>query len=118
MDELFGSLAFKKVPTVEIVKKRDSKEKKTTSESKRPKLLDDVLSGVNPPSFVPSHTTDGTILDCLKKEEYRSASHVLKHGRLNLRCSQMEKQFRIYYIGNVKGNQHILFQKTFQCIRR
>ena len=59
MDALISTLAFRKVPTVEIDKKRKPS---TTSEKqsvKRPRLLTEVLEGEVEPSLVPSHTTEG-----------------------------------------------------------
>lgn len=59
MEDLLNCFAFKKVPTVERTRKRDFQKEAQDESGKKPKLLQDILSGENPPSFVPSYTTKG-----------------------------------------------------------
>ena len=60
MEALLSTLAFRRVPTVERTRKRKKEEQDSEQVSrKRPKLLEDILSGENPPSLVPSYTSKG-----------------------------------------------------------
>lgn len=59
MDALISTLAFRKVPTVEIDKKRKSSTSLEKQSVKRPRLLAEVLEGEVEPSLVPSHTAEG-----------------------------------------------------------
>ena len=60
MEALLSTLAFRRVPTVERTKKRRKEEQDAEQVSrKRPKLLEDILSGENPPTLVPSYTSKG-----------------------------------------------------------
>ncbi|OAO16612.1 hypothetical protein AV274_1663 [Blastocystis sp. ATCC 50177/Nand II] len=63
MEDLLNCFAFKKVPTVERTRKRDFQKEAQEESGKKPKLLQDVLSGENPPSFVPSYTTKGIVMN-------------------------------------------------------
>ena len=59
MEKLLGTLAFSKVPKVERNRKREPKDEKEYSQEKKPKLLEDILNGENPPPLVPSYTSEG-----------------------------------------------------------
>lgn len=59
MEKLLGTLAFKKVPKVERSRKRDRTDEKNVSSEKKPKLLEEILNGYNPPSLFPCHTANG-----------------------------------------------------------
>ena len=73
MEALLSTLAFRKVPTIERVQKRKKREDSEPNETKRPKLLDDILSGKNPPSLVPSCTMNGITMN---KEKAKSWTQV------------------------------------------
>lgn len=62
MEKLLGTLAFSKVPKVERNRKREQKDEKEYLQEKKPKLLEDILNGENPPPLVPSYTTEGKFL--------------------------------------------------------
>lgn len=64
MEKLLGTLAFKKVPRVERSRKRECSQQKQSSTEKKPKLLEEILNGKNPPSLFPSYTMNGIFL-CL-----------------------------------------------------
>lgn len=59
MEDLLNCFAFKKVPTVERSRKREFQKDFPDKSGKKPKLLQDAISGENPPSFVPSYTAKG-----------------------------------------------------------
>lgn len=61
MEKLLGTLAFSKVPKVERNRKREPKDEKEYSQEKKPKLLEDILNGENPPPLVPSYTSEGKV---------------------------------------------------------
>ena len=59
MEALISTLAFRKVPKVELDKKRKSVSTSISHHPKKPRLLEEVLSGEVEPSLVPSYTTEG-----------------------------------------------------------
>ena len=64
MEALLSTLAFRRVPTVERARKRRKEEQDSGQVTrKRPKLLEDILSGENPPTLVPSYTSQGKECD-------------------------------------------------------
>ena len=75
MEALLSTLAFRRVPTVERTKKRRKEEQDAEQVSrKRPKLLEDILSGENPPTLVPSYTSKG--VQCKLAFFYPSPPHM------------------------------------------
>ena len=59
MEALISTLAFRKVPKVEIDKKRKLPISPVTHPPKKPRLLEEVISGEVEPSLVPSYTMEG-----------------------------------------------------------
>lgn len=59
MNALISSLAFRKVPRIEIDRKRKKFVESENKGVKRPRILDELLKGSVKSSLVPSYTSDG-----------------------------------------------------------
>ena len=59
MDALISSLAFHKVPRIEIDRKRKCGVEKESGDEKRPRILNELVKGYVKSSLVPSYTSEG-----------------------------------------------------------
>lgn len=59
MNALISSLAFHKVPRIEIDRKRKSCIEKESGDEKRPRILNELIKGCVKSSLVPSYTSEG-----------------------------------------------------------
>ena len=93
MEKLLGTLAFTKVPRLDKTRKREQRAEKDSIQEKKPRLLEDILTGENPPSLVPSYTSEGieitkekssnwkqVPLPLAKKETIEKVTHWVKVG--------------------------------------
>ena len=61
MNALISSLAFHKVPRIEIDRKRKSWDENESGIEKRPRILNELIKGYVKSSLVPSYTSEGLV---------------------------------------------------------